>query len=91
MDTRIIRINGVPVRVPREQLHEHPPFEDNVCGVPEPDWPDGTGGDVVCTLPPHETGPSGLAHMANDAGAFYARIIAIWWDAPARPGNDDAD
>jgi hypothetical protein len=61
------------------------------CPATEPDWPDGSGGQVVCCLAVHETGPAGLAHIANNAGSPLGDVIAIWWDVPAVPGDGDAD
>jgi hypothetical protein len=86
MSTKIVRINGVSVRVPGEQLTDPDPWRPEFCDETEPAWRDGTGGEVVCTLAPHETGPDGIAHMANNAAT---EIIAIWWDEPAVANDDD--
>lgn len=90
MGTKIVRMNGTPVRVPSNMLTDPDTFARTGpgCDAIEPDWPDGTGGMVVCTLDPHPTGPDGLAHIANNGSCD---IIAIWWDAPARPNSDDDD
>lgn len=89
METLIVRIMGTPVRVPRDHFTEASPNEGEFCETTEPCWPDGSGGGVVCTLPPHESGPDGTAHMANNADAVEASIIAIWWDTPAVINGDD--
>jgi hypothetical protein len=88
MNTKIVRMNGVPVRVPSDQLTDPDPWRAEDCGAREPEWPDGMGGQVVCTLPPHARpdGPDGVAHMANNAASD---IIAIWWDVPAVWNVDD--
>ena len=81
--TKIVRIQGVRVRVPRAELTDALSFWGDPCDATEPEWPDGSGGEVVCTLPPHPAGASGIAHIANNADAVGADIIAIWWDEPA--------
>ena len=86
--SKIVRMNGIPVRVPSDQLIDPDPARRTICEAPEPEWPDGSGGVVVCTLAPHATGPDGSAHIANNAGAD---VIAIWWGTPAvwNPGDDN--
>jgi hypothetical protein len=75
MDTKIVRMNGVPVRVPHEELTDPDKYSGEPCGATEPYWPDSEGG-ATCTLAPHETGPAGSAHIAHDGDW---NVIAIWW------------
>lgn len=76
--TKIVRLNGTPIRVNREELTDPDTYRGQPCGATEPEWPGGQGG-AFCTLAPHETGPR-TAHIAHD-GSW--NVIAIWWDAPA--------
>lgn len=90
-ETWIIRIQGVPVRVPDQMFTQSNTSPRPLCEAVEPDWPDNSGGQVRCCLPVHETGPAGMAHIANNAGWPTGDIIAIWWDAPAMPGDNDVN
>ena len=96
MKTRIVRVNGTPLRIPEDELPDpHPDgygpaygIDDEPCGATEPDWPDGSGGVAICTLPPHETSPEhGTAHIAH--GGEY-NVIAIWGE-PAIMTDDGND
>lgn len=91
-ETRIMRVQGIPVRA-FDGVFTLPtaPPAGRPCMETEPDWPDGSGGSVVCDLPRHETGPDGLAHIATNAGYPVGDIIAIWWNMPARPSDTDLD
>lgn len=89
--TKVVRMNGTPVRVPAGELtdpHPHIPQDTPCCcGAAEPDWPDGQGG-AFCTIAVHGTGPDGTAHIAHNGSRD---VIAIWWDAPAVPSLEDLD
>jgi hypothetical protein len=87
-ETKIVRVNGIPVRVPAEELTDPDKFSGGApCAAVEPWWPTGRG-EASCTIAPHETGPAGTAHIAHD-GSW--NVLAIWWDVPAVPGPDDDD
>jgi hypothetical protein len=87
-NTVLVRVNGVPFRMPHDEMqdprtdHHGPP---SWCGETEPDWPDGQGGTVVCTLAPHPAGPSGTVHIARGG---QDEIIAVW-GTPALVRDDD--
>ena len=85
---KTVRLNGIPVRVPAEELTDPDTFTGTPCQATEPEWPGGSGGSAACTLAPHGTGPDGSAHIAHN-GSWD--VIAIWWDAPAQPNDADRD
>lgn len=87
--TRIIRVQGTPFRVPDGIFTLTPDENRPQCEAREPEWPDGTGGQVVCELPRHGTGPDGQAHIATNAGWPTGDIIAIWQEVPAIWNLDD--
>jgi hypothetical protein len=91
MKTRIIRIQGIPARVPDGMFTQANTGPGPFCETTEPNWPDGCGGTVVCCLPRHESGPYGQAHIANNAGWPSGDVIAIWQDTPAIPADYDED
>jgi len=91
MKTRIIRIQGVPTRVPDGMFTQCNIHAGPACTATEPYWEDGSGGQVICDLPAHPTGAAGMAHIANNAGYPEGDIIAIWHDIPAVPGDTDED
>lgn len=77
-NTTVVRVNSVPFRIPHDEMQD--PHADSLgldswCGETEPDWPDGQGGSVICTLAPHSGGPSGTVHIARGG---EDEIIAIW-------------
>jgi hypothetical protein len=77
MNTTIVRVNGVPMRMPHDEMrdpHQGAPIA-STCGALEPDWPDGQGGNVRCTRPPHSAGPSGTVHIARGG---EDEVLAIW-------------
>jgi len=94
MKTRIVRINGTPLRVVWNELPDPYPdgygpaygTGDTTCDALEPDWPDGTGGVAVCTMPVHDDSAGhGTVHIAHGG---QNEVIAIWGE-PALLSDDD--
>jgi hypothetical protein len=82
MDTRIVRINGVPYRIPADELPDA--HSDRPGGTCRAEEPDNLYGAAVCTLDAH--GPD-VMHIA--AGGEWD-VIAIWGE-PAVVTNADLE
>jgi len=92
METRIVRVNGTPLRVPMDELPD--PNLGGIaetCGATEPNWPDGTGGSLICTLARHDdSGERGTVHIAHSG---QLTVLAIWGNEalpnPVRQARQD--
>lgn len=63
---RTVHVNGVPLRVPQEELPDpHPELAGGSCP-----WLD-QATNAVCTV----SGPHGTAHIAHDG---CGQVIALW-------------
>jgi hypothetical protein len=70
MDTRIVRINGIPFRIIADELPDpHPERPGRACAADEPDNPYGA---AVCTLDGHG---ADIMHIGHDG---ERRVIAMW-------------